>query len=193
MMVSGFRISIGLCLEHTFRINIGFWYYWNFSDRIGSDHQISISAQHWNISQKSPAFSIHIRKTSWAFKKVEVSCNAQDIPGYMQKSSAIASSQICKKHCRRTWRLCAIAFLKIRSPVCCAISLCQSMVDKIVLQVRLELTTSAYLRICHISTALTDCATGAVMHCKGGRYIFYEVHPWQSWTSLPARLSICNL
>ena len=46
-----------------------------------------------------------------------------------------------------------LAFLKIRSPVCCAISLCESMVDKIVLQVRLELTTSAYLRICHISTA----------------------------------------
>ena len=31
-----FRIRIGLCFEHTFRI--GFGYYWNFADRIGSSN-----------------------------------------------------------------------------------------------------------------------------------------------------------
>jgi len=38
MMVSDFRIRIGLCFEHTFRSRIGFGYYWNFSDRIGSSN-----------------------------------------------------------------------------------------------------------------------------------------------------------
>ena len=38
MVVSDFRIRIGLCFEHTFRIRMGFGYYWNFSDRIGSSN-----------------------------------------------------------------------------------------------------------------------------------------------------------
>ena len=100
--------------------------------------------------------SIFQHSHSKNFIKVEVSRDAEEFLWIFVTKLCNYLITDLQETFQTNTKLCDIAFVKLR--VCSIHHAVNShryvsIVDKIVLQVRFELTTSAYLRICHISTA----------------------------------------